>query len=133
MSAETKEFETHAVLSTLTGMLLGEIGCVYEVLNWMTGEDLFTHQLPRCAREAAPVILAMHPHLGTAVDEAEQITPENFREWRQRWEDRYGPMIAVPRLSADDHERIDPLSEIAEKMRPDQTIVINTPVKRRTP
>jgi hypothetical protein len=33
----TKEFATKDVLSTVTGRLMGSIGGVYEVLNWMTG------------------------------------------------------------------------------------------------
>lgn len=120
----TKEFQTSAVLGVVTGSLLGPIGDIYEVLNWMTGESVFTHQLPRICREAGPVILAMHPTLSEAVSEAEQVTPDNWREWLTKWEDRYGPTIAVPLLNADQHERIDPLSELAEKMHPDRIVVI---------
>ncbi|MER9710235.1 hypothetical protein NKJ13_08190 [Mesorhizobium sp. M0174] len=36
----TKEFPTRDVLSTITGILMGPIGGVYEVLNFMTGEDV---------------------------------------------------------------------------------------------
>lgn len=122
----TKEFATADVLSTITGRLMGEIGGVYEVLNWMTGESVFTHQLPRISREARPVIVEMHPHLQQAIDEAHQITPENWRQWRSAWEDRYGPTIAVPKFMADTHERIDPLSELAEKVHPDNIIVVRT-------
>lgn len=120
----TKEFASSDVLSTVTGRLMGDIGGVYEVLNWMTGESLFTHQLPGVADEVRPILLAAHPLLQQAVDEAEQVTSENFQEWRQRWEDRYGPTISVPKMSADDHERIDPISELAEKVRPDKIITI---------
>lgn len=120
----TKEFATADVLSTITGRLMGEIGGVYEVLNWMTGESVYTHQLPRIGREAMPVLVAMHPHLQQAVDEAEQVNRENWREWRQTWEDRYGPKIAVPKFTADSHERIDPLSELAEKVHPDKIVVV---------
>lgn len=121
---ETKTFKTADVLSTITGRLMGEIGGVYEVLNWMTGESVFTHQLPRIGREATPVVVAMHPQLQQAIDEAEQVTPTNFRQWRQTWEDRYGAEIAVPKFSADTHERIDPMSELAEKVHPDKIIPI---------
>jgi hypothetical protein len=44
--AARKEFPTAEVLSAITGHLVCEIGGVYRVLNWMTGENLFTHQLP---------------------------------------------------------------------------------------
>ena len=125
MMTETKLFPTADVMSSITGRLMAEIGGVYLVLNWMTGESVFTHQLPRIGREAAPVILAMHPQLAEAVAEAEQVTPENYREWLATWLDRYGPEIAVPKFATAEHERIDPLSELAEKVHPDQIVIID--------
>lgn len=121
---QTKEFATRDVLSTITGRLMGDIGGVYEVLNWMTGDSVFTHQLPRISREAVPVVVAAHPALQQAIDEAEQVTQENYKEWRQTWEDRYGMMIAVPKFGADTHERIDPISELAEHVHPDKIITV---------
>lgn len=118
-----KSFPISAVLSVVTGRLMGDIGEVYEVLNFMTGESLFTHQLPRVSREAAPVIIARHPSLQAAVDEAEQVTPENYREWLTRWRDRYGEAMAVPLLTIAEHQRIDPLSELSEKIHPSKIIV----------
>ncbi len=122
----TKEFPTGAVLSVVTGILVSEnhIGGVYEVLNFMTGESLFTHQLPRVSREALPVILAAHPELQAAVDEAEQVTAENWREWLATWKARYGERIAIPKLNIAQHERIDPMSELAEKVSPDRIAVV---------
>lgn len=121
---ETKTFPTAVVLSTVTGRLICDIGGIYEVLNWMTGESVYTHQLPRIGREAELVILAAHPHLREAVDEANQVTPENWQEWRDLWIERYGAEIAVPKMTAAEHERIDPMSELAEKVRPDQIITV---------
>jgi hypothetical protein len=119
-----KNFPTPAVLSAVTGRLVCDIGQVYEVLNWMTGESLFTHQLPRVGREAQPAVLAMHPALAETLDEAEAVTPENWRQYLKRWTDRHGPEMAVPKLSEDQHERIDALSELAEKVHPDRIAVI---------
>lgn len=121
---QTKEFATRDVLSTVTGRLMGDIGGVYEVLSWMAGESVFTHQLPRISREAQPVVVAAHPTLQQAIDEAEQVTQENYKEWRQTWEDRYGPTIAVPKFTAGSHESIDPMSELAEKVHPDRIIPV---------
>jgi hypothetical protein len=120
----TKEFPTLHVLSTVTGMLMADIGGVYEVLNWMTGESIFTHQLPRVCREAKAVMQKTRPDLAEAFAEADQVNPDNVREWAALWLDRYGPMIAVPKMTADQHERIDPLSELAEKVHPRKIMVV---------
>lgn len=131
MSEPTKEFSTSAVLSTVTGRLMGSIGGVYEVLNWMTGESVYTHQIPRISREAVPVVLEMHPTLSEAISEAEQVTTDNWRDWLTTWEDRYGPVIAVPKMNTDQHERIEPLSELAEKVHPEQIVVVPSPPASR--
>lgn len=122
--SETKAFPTVDVLGCVTGRLLSDIGGIYQVLNWMTDSSLYTHQLPRVCREAVPVVLAIHPHLSEAIVEAEHVTAENFQTWRDLWLDRYGPEIAVPRMTEDQHERIDALSELAEKFNPQKIIVV---------
>jgi hypothetical protein len=120
----TTNFPTVDVLSTVTGRLIGKIDGVYEVLNWMTGESVFTHQLPRISREAQPVMIGTHPALQQAIDEAEQVTPENWETWRDLWLERYGPTMAVPKMNHHEHERIDPMSEAAQHFRPEQIIAV---------
>jgi thiamine pyrophosphate-dependent acetolactate synthase large subunit-like protein len=124
----TKVFPTGDVLSIATGVLVtpNGIGAVYEVLDWMTGERVYTHQSPRISREAGPVLLAAHPELAEAYAEAEQVTPENWQQWLATWVARYGETIEVPKFTADQHERIDPISELAEVVPPDRIIVANT-------
>jgi len=120
----TKEFPVASVLSVVTGRLLCEIGGVYEILNWMTGQSLFTHQLPRVSAEATPVIVAALPGLQTAIDEADQVSTENWPQWLATWTARYGAKVAVPQLTIEQHERIDPLSELAEKVHPSKVVVV---------
>jgi hypothetical protein len=122
--AETKEFPTADVLSAVTGFLMGEMGGLYKLLNWMTGEDVFTHQIPRVIREAQPVLVAAHPGLQQAIDESDDVNKETVSHWKRTWEDRYGPTMAVPKFNSDTHESIDPLSELAEKVHPDKIITV---------
>lgn len=126
MRSKLKDFPTGAVLSVVTGRLVSEnhMDGVYEVLNWMTGESLFTHQLPRVGREAEPVILALHPELVQTKEEAEQVNGENWREWLATWKARYGETISVPLLTIAEHERIDPMSELSEKVHPSRIVAL---------
>lgn len=123
----TKNFPIDAVMSTVTGILVCEdgIGCVYEVLNWMTGESVMTHQIPRISREAQPVLLAMYPEMQAAIDEAEQVNGQNWREWLVTWTGRYGASIAVPVMNIAEHERIDPISELAEHAHPNRILTVD--------
>lgn len=123
---QTKTFPIDAVMSTLTGILVSEsgIGCVYEVLSWMTGESVYTHQIPRISREARPVLLAEFPNMQTAIDEAQQVSGENWRDWLAVWTERYGTEIPVPVMNIAEHERVDPVSELAEMVGPDRIIMV---------
>lgn len=122
---KTQNFPTAAVLSTMTGYLVcPTIDEVYAVLKWMTGESVYTHQLARVGGEARDAMIALMPPLAEAVRESELITPENWRDMLATWVARYGDTIAVPRMNADQHERIDPLSELAEMVHPDRIVVV---------
>lgn len=61
----TRSFPLDEILSITTGRLVADrhMDAVYEVLNFMTGDSLFTHQLPRAATWARPLILAQHQRL----------------------------------------------------------------------
>src|SRR5689334_18205809 len=122
---ETKEFHISDILSITTGRLVStrHMGGVYDILGWMTGESLYTHQLPRVAGEARPVILAMHPQLAH-VDEDAEINPGNLDAWVAARVAEFGETLPVPKLNADQHERIDPMSELAEKVHPDKIITV---------
>ena len=127
---ETKQFPLRVVLTVTTGRLLTErkgerdngIGDLYELLNWMTNDDLFTHQLPRASRECKPWLLRWFPELERfGSDESLSVLDAAIKE--------HGPDIGcgawllslgqtssydVPRIPRDDHEYIDPIQEAAE-------------------
>lgn len=123
---ETRNFHIGDILSITTGCLVSprHMEGVYDILNFMTGESLFTHQLPRVASEAEPVLLAQHPQLADA--DASGVTPENHQAWLEAAVAKYGKELPVKPMTADDHERIDPLSELAEKVHPDKIVVLST-------
>lgn len=118
---ETREWPTDVVLSAVTGILLCEFGKMHEMLEWMAGEPVWTHQLPRVCREAVPVVVAAQPRLQEAIEEADAVTKDNWPEWRKTWLGRYGETLTIPRMTADDHKSIGPFTElnamIAERER----------------
>lgn len=121
---QTKSFPTLDVLGSATGWLMSEIGGVYAVLSFASGEDVYTHQLPRVGREFAAHLKTYRPDLLPAFDEAEAITPENYREIGADWIRRFGETIEIRRMGVDEHERIDPLSELAERVHPDNIVTV---------
>jgi hypothetical protein len=115
-------FTLGEVLSVTTGTLLCDIGRVYAILNFMTGDNLFTHQLPRASRECAPHLLQQFPQL--AAVSAESVDRGNWATWLRGQILQYGNEFDVKPLPQHAHEFIDPMSELAEKIHPDKIIVV---------
>ena len=118
--------DTRIVLSILTGRLMCEFGDMHEVIEKLAAEPIWTLQLIRVCEELKPVILICHPTLEAAIEEAKQVTKENYNEWNDRWIERYGPELLLPIMAdPEEHERIDPVSELAEMgVPPEKTIII---------
>ena len=53
--SESKRFHISDILSITTGRLVAtrHVEGIYDILGFMTGEELFTHQLPRASSSAA--------------------------------------------------------------------------------
>lgn len=114
----TRSFHLGDVLSVATGILvsLRGIGAVYDVCNFMTGDKLFTHQLPRASQECAPEIYRQHPDLHaiarpnfSGVTDAEAAV----KEWLAEQAARFGEYRELAPLASGDHTVIDPLDELA--------------------
>ena len=114
---------THGqVLSVTTDKLLCEIGGVYEILNYMTDDNLFTHQLPRASRECAPHLKKQFPQL--AAINADTVNRDNWAVWLHDQVLEHGNEFAVEKLPKYAHEFIDPMSELAEKVHPSKIITV---------
>lgn len=119
-----RTFPLGDILSVTTGLLVAPRGieALYELLDYMTGDQLFTHQLPRASRECKPELLRQHPAL------AEVVVPDNFDgeehiwRWLAEQMDRYGDELLVAPLPAVDHTYVDPIAEL-RMLKPDGQII----------
>ena len=120
----TRNFHIGDILSITTRRLVSPdlIDGVYRILNYMTGDNLFTHQIPRVCKECAPELLRQHPHLAEV--DASIVTAENCKDWLAEQVAKYGEELPVQRMKEEDHKRIDPRSELADMVHSDRIIVI---------
>lgn len=121
----SKLFHLGDVLSITTGKLMSNrhMDGIYEILNFMTGDNLFTHQLSGAMDECRPYLLQQHPQLVDVVIEG--VMGENFHQKLEALCAEYGQEFLVESLPADAREQIDPISELAEKVHPSKIVVIN--------
>lgn len=116
----TRQFHLGDVLTITTGALVSpqHMGGVYDVLNWMTGDNLMTHQLPRAADECKPHLLAQHPDLaGVEVPDFSAVDRDQVEDvvltWLAEQVAIFGEYRDVAPLGAGEHTVIDPLAELA--------------------
>ncbi len=116
MNPDSRDFDISDVLSITTGCLVStrHIDGVYDILNFMTGESLFTHALPRASRICGPVLLQQHPQLA-AVD-ASGVDTTNWQAWLAAQRQAFGDTFTVQPLSSGEYESKNPLTELAEMM-----------------
>jgi hypothetical protein len=122
--SETKRFHIGDVLSVTTGRLvsLDHMDGIYNILNWMTGESLMTHQLPRAMDECGPTLRREFPDLFIDVPplsgEADVLT------WLASLEPTLGTHRDVPRADEGAHASIDPLLEMQHMVGADRVIPV---------
>lgn len=114
---ETRDFHLGDILSITTGLLVSprHIDGVYDILNWMTGDNLFTHQLPRARDECRQPLLEQHPDLVDVQVPDKFDGEEHVMEWLAEQVERYGETRPVAPLDPVDHTRIDPFDELQMK------------------
>jgi hypothetical protein len=118
MATDTqRRFDLGDILSITDGRLVSprHIEGVYDILNWMTGDNLFTHQLPRASRECKGPLLAQHPQL------ANVEFPDSFHgsmdavlAWLDGQKLIYGATLPVAPLAKGQHEQRDPIEEACD-------------------
>lgn len=126
MTTTTKRFTLGQVLSITTGRLCCEMGGVYEILNYITGDDLFTSALLRAAPFARGYLKTEHPELFITpeqdadltlrIDEAKAIGG-NIMGAIGGWMSTLGLQMMVEIEShADAWMSLDPMGELAGMM-----------------
>jgi hypothetical protein len=123
-----REFDLGDILSVTTGYLCSprHIDGVYDILGYMTGESLMTHQLPRASRACEPALLEQHPQLVNIVAPEWDWTcdvKEQVFAWLDAQKAIYGGTLPVTPLTEWHH--IDPLQELVEMTEtPDRIFVV---------
>lgn len=132
---KARDFHLGDILSVTTGLLVSprHIEGVYDILDWMTGDNLFTHQLPRAARECRDPLLRQHPDLADVQFPDEFDGKEHVEAWLAEQVERFGETRPVAPIDPERHLRIDPVDEM-RMMRPDIAIdVVEIPEPGQSP
>lgn len=111
----SKQFDLGAILNITTGILFTSMDDVYEVLNYLTGDSIFIHQIPRVMDAAKPYVLSLHPELeGVGVGVAINSF-EDAKAFVDEQKKIYGNKLSLtPMSKTDGYSNVDPIEEAIE-------------------
>lgn len=115
-------FGLGAVLSVTTGVLFCDIGDVYEILNFLSGDNLFTHQLLRAQGVCKPHIFQQHPGLEDV--DASGVNCENWEAFLSEQKQRFGDVLPLIPLAK--WENRDAVDELVEMVGEDKVTVVSS-------
>ena len=137
-----KAFDISDVLSVTTGRLVSSrhMDGIYDILNFLTGDSLDTHQLPRAMEECEPWLRTTFPQLfgdnpviQKALSELDGLMDESddrpergakIAEWVEVLRGRLNLPASLPvyEMGADMHTHSDPVEE-AQAMAGDKRVI----------
>ena len=111
-----KEFDLGAVLNITTSRLFTSMDDVYEVLNYLTGDDIYTHQIPRVMDVAKPYVLSLHPELKGVGDNVEIHSFEDAKAFVDEQKKIFGEKLPLkPMAKTDGYSYVDPIEEAIKR------------------
>lgn len=117
---QSKKFKIEEVLSAIKGVLLCDIGKVYEVLNFLTGDHLYTHQLPRACRVCQPEVYKQYPFLEQI--DLSGINRNNWKEGVAAIKSQHPNELELTPIESWQYK--DPITEAEEMMGKENVVVV---------
>lgn len=121
---EPRKFALGDILSVTGDKLVSPrlISGVYDIMNFITGESLFTHQLVTYRELCRTHILSQHPQLAEVDDST--VTKDNCWEWLERQCRKYGKQLPIAPLPKDHGMVADPISDLFDMVPAEKVIAV---------
>ncbi len=129
--SEAKEFSTGAAISISSGYMLARegFGAVHELMEWLAGFPIWTHQIPRMSDELRALALAQHANLPLR-EALEPVDAERWEEVLSGWERRLGKTFTFTKGDGTLATQRNPIDEAVERFGAEKVIPIVTDRKR---
>ena len=117
----SRTFPIAVVLTVATDLLLCHMDDLYEVLNYLTDDNIYTHQIPRALRVCGPAVLAQHPDLAAITVPDTLDGAEAVNEWLDGITAGYGTERELTPVSEWQH--VHPVEDLCDLMGPERVWV----------
>lgn len=122
MQQTTKQFKLGAVLTALSGiMLAADVSEVYEILNFLVDDDLYTHQLPRAFSYVQPYLKLQFPQFENI--QWGTVDKDTWKEFVVDLEAQHGSTLDVCAINTHGWQHVHPIEELGNMMG-DKPIIV---------
>ncbi len=127
-----KKFHLSDILTITTGRLLSNRGMdgVSDILNFLTTDDIFTHQIPRAMKICHPFVLQQLPQLNRVGDGP--TSNEELDVWLNEQYSTFGEELELEPIPPMAWLSRDPVQELEEIVGKDKVIVVKLPPKEES-
>lgn len=114
---------TAELITVGVGNLCTSMERVYDLSNFLTGDNLFTHQLPRAFKAYMPWVKKQHPWL----NDLPKIDGDNFKQVIKDAVEKHGDSHELQAMPNGEWQSCDPIQEAIDMVGKDKVIVVQTP------
>lgn len=121
---ESKTFSLGAVLGATTGKLLGDFGELHELIEYVCGYSVWTHQLPRIMDPVAEELKRQLPQIADV--DGDSVDVANWKSWLTGQERIFGATLVVSPMNLPPVP-VDPVQEACDMIGPEKVAVFPAP------
>lgn len=128
MNEQKKKFHLGDILTVITGKFLCPDGFsrLYELLDYLTGDKLLTHQLITASKFCKPQLLKQFPELADV--DVGNVNKDNYLQVMEELVKKYGEWFEVSKVKGWTYKH--PIKELIDNgMNEDKIMVIELPKK----
>lgn len=107
-----KVFDLGTVLTVTSGKVFTEIDNVYDILNHLSNDSIYTHQISRLMQVAQPWVLAKYPQLEGVGSDVIINNEQEAKMFVEKQKELFGNEFGLSPIPKELYQPIDPFEEM---------------------
>lgn len=109
-----RTFDLGTVLTVTSGRLFTSMDNVYDILNYLSNDEIYTHQIPRVMTVAKSYVLERYPQLDGVGKDVVINNKQDVETFIDEQKSIYGDSFGLSPMTDEIYQHIDPIDEIVD-------------------
>ena len=109
-----RNFDLGTVLTVTSGRLFTKMDNLYDILNYLSSDEIYTHQIPRVMKVAQSYVLEKYPQLDGVGKDVVINNEQDVKTFIDEQKNVYGDSFGLSPMPNEMYQHIDPIDEINE-------------------